>query len=185
MVTVYEDDAHTGDLVTNPIRPPFAMVRVRSGDIGSLRTMANAVTTTLRLGTGQGAQVPSPPWFAVLGTVPFSGTGEVVHVTDMTGDDLTATRGVRGTTAQEWAAGTPIERIITKQQAEKYIASHTEPGSEGTPVPVRRRLWWVLVDQLPAGILADLQADRWATVTWPQVRNYFQNKETGETEAEP
>ena len=181
VVDVYEDDAHNGDLTQNPIMPPFAMVRVRSGDVGSLRTNANAVTNTLRLGVGQGAQVPPAPWFAVLGSQPFSGTGEVVHVTAITGDDLTATRGVRGTTAQAWATGTPIERIITKAQAEKYIATHTEPGVG----VVRRRLWWVLVDQLPSGILTDLQADRWVTVTWPEVRNFFQNKETGATEAEP
>lgn len=181
VVSVYEDDAHNGDVVTNPIMPPMAMVRVRSGDIGSLGANVGANATTILLGAGQGAALTAaPPFFAVIGDQPFSGTGEVVRVNTINGDSLGVTRGIRGTTPQAWPTGMAIERLITKQMAEKYIAHHTV----GEDI-IRRRLWWVLVDSLPAGILSDLQADRWVTVTWPQVRNYFQNKETGETEAEP
>lgn len=103
IVEVHDDSAHDGDIVTNPIMPPFYLVRI---------------------------------------------TG------------------------------------VTKAQAEKYMLSYRDPATEGIPgvrpVTLRRRKHHVEIDNIPAGVKATLQADRYIEFTWAQVRNYVRNKMTGE-----
>ena len=94
VVEVFEDDAHTGDLVANPIMAPFAMVRIRSGAIGSLGAAVTPDATVIPLSAGQGGQSINPPWFAVIGDQPFSGTGEVV-MTSVAPSESRTTRRIR------------------------------------------------------------------------------------------
>ena len=94
IVAVYDDDKHDGDLVANPIQPPFVLIRV---------------------------------------------TG------------------------------------VTAAQVQQYI----QPERDAQMRPVRRRLFRIRVDDLPAGVIAQLQANRYFETTAAAVRQFIRNKVTG------
>jgi hypothetical protein len=73
---------------------------------------------------------------------------------------------------------------VTKAQTEKYMTEYRDPATEGIPgvplVTLRRRKFCIEVDNIPAGVKATLQADRYIEFTWAQVKNYVRNKMTNE-----
>jgi hypothetical protein len=93
IVAVYDDDKHDGDLVANPIQPPFVLIRV---------------------------------------------TG------------------------------------VTADQVRQYVAQELDAQS----LPVRRRLFRLRVDDLPAGVIAQLQANRYYETTAAIARQFIRNKVT-------
>jgi hypothetical protein len=65
---------------------------------------------------------------------------------------------------------------VPRAKVEKYLASQKddlEPTRD-----VRRRLWRVVVDELPAGVRNQLRDTGTYTTTWNQVRNFIENKVT-------
>ena len=71
---------------------------------------------------------------------------------------------------------------VTKEQALKYMQPYIDPDTVGTgnEVTLRRRLYNVEVDNIPAGIRAHLLAERYIELTWAQVRNYVRNRMTNQ-----
>lgn len=107
IVEVFDDSKHDGDLVANPIAPPFYLVRI---------------------------------------------TG------------------------------------VTKAQADKYMEPYKDldnpialPGGQIVYPTLRRRLHNVEVASIPAGIRAQLLADRYVSVSWAQVKDYIRNRRTNAT----
>jgi len=105
IVEVLDDSKHDGDIVANPIAPPFVLVRIT---------------------------------------------------------------GV--TQAQ-------IERLMESHTVEEIVDGQTRQRV------VRRRKYRVDVDDVPAGILAQLRDNRYVEVTWAQVKSYIRNKITNTVEA--
>lgn len=72
--------------------------------------------------------------------------------------------------------GVPAEKV------EQFIAPETAVDPEtGDETTVRRRRWNVRANDVPLAIRNQLLATGEVTVTWPQIRNYVQNKLTLET----
>jgi len=67
---------------------------------------------------------------------------------------------------------------VTRAQALKYMDAQRDQSG----AIMRRRLYRVLVDATPQQIRNAIGADRYVSVTWPQLRSYVQNKQTGQTE---
>lgn len=83
----------------------------------TLLNSAAAIDTTLTLATGGGAKFTSPTGsnFELLTIANPAGTVyEIVMVTARTGDVLTVTRAMEGTTALAWVAGSVVEGRLTK-----------------------------------------------------------------------
>jgi len=72
---------------------------------------------------------------------------------------------------------------VTLNQVMKYMQPQLAdtPNPDGVYPVVRRRLYRVLVDTIPASIRNQLIANRYVEVTLSQVRNYIENLKTGVT----
>jgi hypothetical protein len=65
---------------------------------------------------------------------------------------------------------------VLRSKVEKYVVSlkdDLDPTRD-----VRRRLWRVVVDELPVGVRNQLRDTGTYTTTWTQVRNFIENKVT-------
>lgn len=105
IVEVLDDAKHDGDLVANPIMPPFVLVRITGVTKAQLDRLMQPQTT-----------------------IAINGRGEIVTTT------------------------------------------------------IRRRRHRLLIDATPLAIRNAIGADRYIEVSWAQVRNYLEDKETGLTE---
>jgi len=72
---------------------------------------------------------------------------------------------------------------VTLDQVLKYMQPQLAdtPNPDGVYPVVRRRLYRVLVDTIPASIRNQIIANRYVEVTLSQVRNYIENLKTGVT----
>lgn len=91
----------------------MGQIRVANDAYGVLSVAAATTDTTLTLQSGQGARFPaiaagSGDWFYAT-IINGVGSKEICQCTGITGDVLTVTRGVDGTTAQAFAAGNNVQ----------------------------------------------------------------------------
>lgn len=91
----------------------MGQIRVANDAYGVLSTAVATTDTTLTLQSGQGARFPaiaigSGDWFYAT-IINTTGVKEICQCTAITGDVLTVTRGVDGTSAQTFAAGNRVE----------------------------------------------------------------------------
>ena len=72
---------------------------------------------------------------------------------------------------------------VTKAQVVRLMQPETTAGldshGQAAVIVTRRRQYRVRVDDVPAGILNALQADRYVGVTWAQIKGYIRDKVTG------
>ena len=66
----------------------------------------------------------------------------------------------------------------TPEKIDKWLG-HIQDGDE---VITKRRLWEIMMDDVPTGIRNKLRDDGVVTVTWTQLKNYIRNKLTDERE---
>lgn len=114
--------------------------RFANNAYGSLVAEANAVTTTLTLGAGQGMRFPLPSAgdYFLLTLVGLDGNGneaswEIVKVTARSSDTLTVERAQEGTTAAVWSVGTRAELRITSGT----LLSFTDATEAAAAAPVQ------------------------------------------------
>ena len=91
----------------------MAQVRVMNDAYGVLSVPVASTDTMVVLQSGQGARFPaiatgSGDWFYIT-LINLAGAKEICQVTSATGDVMTVTRGVDGTTAQTFSAGSRVE----------------------------------------------------------------------------
>ncbi len=97
-----------------PTPDQFANFAISSitGGAGGAGTTLQVTDTSILLFTGDGAKFSAAaPYNLLLGTV--LSAHEIVAVTARSTDTLTIVRAREGTTAQAWAAGTPVQQATT------------------------------------------------------------------------
>ena len=134
----------------------MAQVRVANDAAGVMNASVTAVATTFALQAGQGAlfpQITGGDWFYVTATT-SGGVKEVMKCTGISGDTLTVTRGVDGTTAQTFVAGNSVQlrwnaAILTDLQAQ---ITPTVVGALNQFLPLNLVMVWTgSIASIPAG----------------------------------
>ncbi len=193
IVEVLDDSKHDGDLVKNPIAPPFYLVRITGVTKAQAeKYMAPHIeprpdTRTWNKKRWEEAQATGQ--YDEFVAVPVAGVTsdktETITVSDAqyqkmveTGnyDPFYYTPSVK--TAE---VVVDLKTLATEIRHELTgVVSYVELTGD-VPTVLRRRLHNVEVARIPAVIKNKLLANRYVSVSWSQVRNYIRNRMTNAT----
>jgi hypothetical protein len=117
--------------------------------------LASAISdsaTSLVLQAGDGLAFSSPQAGEEFRAVIFDASGnyEIIGCTERNTDNLSViTRGLEGTVARAWAAGTPISQRVTKAifDAFQLPAIHTVPVENADDTPISSGYLWDHIDE--------------------------------------
>ena len=196
IVEVLDDSKHDGDLVKNPISPPFYLVRVT----GVTKEQAEKymvshveprpATRTWNKKRWEEAQKTGQfeEFVSVPVLVAGSAFDKTIQITVALGDynDMVE-RGDYGDYYYPPATSKPyvwhhpdVPLIIEVRIDLTGIVSYVDLTGD-VPTTLRRRLHNVEVANIPSAIRNKLLADRYVSVSWSQVRNYIRNRMTNST----
>ena len=198
IVEILDDSKHDGDLVKNPVAPPFYLVRItgvtKEQAEKYMEPHAEPRPATMTWNRKRWEEAQATGQYEEFVSVPVEGAIS----------DRTETITKLGTKT-EWEENLKAEipepfyytPSVTKEMQEVVVVKDGPPAifdyveltgvvsyvdlTGDVPTTIRRRLHNVEVSNIPSGIRNQLMADRYVSVSWSQVRNYIRNRMTNQT----
>lgn len=193
IVEVLDDSKHNGDLVANPIAPPFYLVRItgvtKEQALKYMESHIEPRPETRTWNRKRWEESQATGLYDEFVSVPVAGA-----ISDKT-ETITVTEGQYQKMLSEgnfdpfyYTPSVKTAEVVVDLKTLATEKRHELTGivscvdlTGDVPTVLRRRLHNVEVASIPAVIKSKLLKDRYVSVSWSQVRNFIRNRMTNAT----